>query len=263
MMVAGKKHSIPGTEAEIHFLDVWKQFPGSPTPTLAGMNLRVPRHDIHVLLGFSGMGKSVTLKHILGLLLPDSGKVMIQDQNICDMRGSELRDFRKKFGMLFQGSALFDSLDVYENLAFPLREHRKDMSEEEVEHRIVDLLKMVRLEKAIFKMPSELSGGMRKRVGLARCIALQPEILLFDEPTTGLDPVTSNVIDDLIVETTRKLNATSLVISHDIVAALRMADSVSMLHEGKIIESSDPKTFRTSKLSVVKDFLKSAGVGET
>lgn len=248
------------TETVIQFKDVWKQFLGAPQPTLAGMNLEVTKEKIHVLLGFSGVGKSVTIKHILGLLQPDRGKVFIQGQNIAELGPVELRNFRKKYGMLFQGSALFDSLDVFENLAFPIREHRRDLAEDQVEARVMELLKQVRLEQAVRKMPAELSGGMRKRVGLARAIALEPEILLFDEPTTGLDPITSKVIDDLIVETTHRLKATSLVISHDIVSALRMADGVSMLFEGQIIETAPPTQFKQSQSKLVREFLSSAGV---
>ena len=244
----------------VEFKDCWKQFPNSEKPVLAGMDLQIKAQTIHILIGFSGAGKSVTLKHILGLLKPDSGDVLVNDTSIPSLGSMDLRDFRKRYGMLFQSSALFDSLDVYENVAFPLREHRKEMSEGQISERVEELLAQVDLSDAINKMPSELSGGMQKRVGMARCIALNPEILLFDEPTTGLDPVTSQVIDDLIVQTTRKLKATSIIISHDIVAALRMADVVSMIGQGKILETAAPKDLILSQNEMVGKFLTSAGV---
>ncbi|MEO5667842.1 MAG: ATP-binding cassette domain-containing protein [Bdellovibrionota bacterium] len=247
-------------EIEIEFKDIWKKFPSSKTPTLAGMSFQVKKGTIHVLLGHSGAGKSVTLKHLLGLVAPDKGEVIVKGQDIGKYGDVELTKFRRNYGMLFQNSALFDGLNVMDNVAFPLREHNKSLSEADVVHRVEELLASVDLKDVIDKMPSELSGGMRKRVGLARAIALGPQILLFDEPTTGLDPETSRVIDDLIVSTTRRLKATSLIISHDINASLRIADFVSMIWEGKIIETASPADFVKSKDPVVSQFLKSAGV---
>ncbi len=247
-------------DVALEFKQVWKKFSNSATPTLAGMSFQVRKGSIHVLLGHSGAGKSVTLKHFLGLIVPDEGHIFVKGQDIGKCGDVELTRLRKTFGMLFQNSALFDGLDVLENVAFPLREHRRQMREEEIVRRVEELLESVELRNIVQKMPSELSGGMRKRVGLARAIALGPEILLFDEPTTGLDPETARVIDDLIVSTTRRLKATSLIISHDIHASLRIADFVSMIWEGRIIETASPADFVKSRDPVVKQFLESAGV---
>jgi phospholipid/cholesterol/gamma-HCH transport system ATP-binding protein len=244
---------------ELELRDVMKQFPKAEKPTLNGMSLKVFKGSIHVLLGHSGSGKSVTLKHLLGLLEPDGGVVQVKGHNIGEISAVDHNELQKKFGMLFQSSALFDSLTVKENVAFPLREHRPDLSEGEILERVEFLLESVQLPRALNKLPSELSGGMRKRVGLARAIALNPEILFYDEPTTGLDPETARVIDDLIADTSRKLNATSLIISHDIHAALRIGDFVSMIWEGRVIESASPTEFLRSENPVVRNFLKSAG----
>jgi phospholipid/cholesterol/gamma-HCH transport system ATP-binding protein len=245
---------------DIFMRGVVKQFPGSPSPTLNGVDFFVAPEKIHTLLGLSGGGKSVTLKIILGLLGFESGEVWVKGKNYRQMKKNELHELRKSFGMLFQGSALFDSLSVFENVAFPLREHRPDWSEKKITDRVVELLEQVELEKAVKKMPSDLSGGMKKRVGLARAIALEPRILLFDEPTTGLDPLTSEKIDDLILSTTRRLKASALIISHNIHAAFRISDFVSMISGGKIIEEGDAQSFQKSTNPVIRSFLKSAGI---
>lgn len=244
---------------DLEFRDVWKQF-GSAQPVLAGMDLKVMPETIHVIIGYSGAGKSVSLRHALGLLHPDRGEVLVKGQVINRLSEFQMREVRMNFGMLFQGAALFDSFDVYENVAFPIREHWRDMPEGEIDRRVKDLLALVELPGDEHKMPSELSGGMRKRVGLARAIALTPKILLFDEPTTGLDPVTSQIIDDLIVKTTRTLKASALIISHDVRAALRIGDYVSMIWQGKIIETAKPDELVKSRREPVQHFLRSAGV---
>lgn len=250
-------------EYDIELKNVCKKFKGMDHPTLSGVNLTVRKGQIHSLLGYSGVGKSVTIKIILSLLRADSGSIVIKGQELSDLSEREIFEQRKIFGMVFQSAALFDSLSVFENVAFPLREHRKDMPENKIEERVKELLEMVELnvDQTRKKMPSELSGGMRKRVGIARAIALHPQILLFDEPTTGLDPVTSQVIDELILSTTRNLGASALVISHNINAALRISDCVSMIAEGKIIESGAPANFIASRVPEVQRFLKAAGVG--
>jgi phospholipid/cholesterol/gamma-HCH transport system ATP-binding protein len=245
---------------DIEFKDVNKTFPGSPTATLEGFSLSCRAKAIHTLIGHSGSGKSVTIKHVLGLMNPDAGDIRIKGESILNRSARDLRRIRMNFGMLFQNSALFDSLTVFENVAFPLREHRADYSEEKIAQRVHELLDRVNLAGIGQKMPSQISGGMQKRVGLARSIALDPQILLFDEPTTGLDPMTSKVIDDLIVKTTRDLGASSLIISHDIHAALRISDFVSMIWKGKIIHTATPKDFVKSDNEVVQRFLASAGV---
>jgi len=244
----------------ISIQDVYKHFEGAEKPTLRGMTLDVKPGSIHVLLGHSGSGKSVTLRHVLGLVKPDQGRVLIHGQNIDECDPFELVKLRRKFGMLFQNSALFDSLTVQGNIAFPLREHMPELGDEEILRRVESLLESVNLSNCLTKLPSELSGGMKKRVGLARAIALDPEILLFDEPTTGLDPQTARVIDDLIASTSRRLGASSLIISHDIVAALRIADFVSMIWEGRVVETATPDQFVKSDKAMVREFLESAGV---
>ncbi len=249
-------------EVAIELKDVWKTFARASGPTLAGMDLAVRRGSIHVLLGHSGTGKSVTLKHMLGLIEPDRGEIRIAGEPLDSADEVRLREIRRHFGMLFQSSALFDSLSVFDNVAFPLREHRPEWGEERIAARVEELLGLVELPDIGEEMPSDLSGGMRKRVGLARAIALEPDILLFDEPTTGLDPVTSHVIDDLIVKTTRDLGATSFIISHDIHAALRIADVISFLWQGKILESGSPDEFRRSSSDPIRRILRSAGVNE-
>jgi phospholipid/cholesterol/gamma-HCH transport system ATP-binding protein len=250
-------------ENEIELKGVWKQFKGADFPTLGGVDFKIRKGHIHSLLGYSGVGKSVTIKVILGLLQADRGEVLVRGNEISNYKDTELFEMRKQFGMVFQNAALFDSLNVFENVAFPIREHRKDMSEQQITDRVKDLLGMVNLdfERTRKKLPSELSGGMRKRVGIARAIALKPGIMLFDEPTTGLDPVTSQVIDDLILSSTRALGASALVISHNVHAALRISDFVSMIAEGKIIESAPPAIFVRSTNETVMAFLKAAGIG--
>ncbi|MBS1985253.1 MAG: ATP-binding cassette domain-containing protein [Bdellovibrionales bacterium] len=244
----------------IEFIDVWKQFPEASQPTLAGLSLVCPPKKIHTLIGHSGSGKSVTIKHVLGLMAPDRGDIKVLGESIIGMEDREMRRVRANFGMLFQGSALFDSLSVFDNVAFPLREHRRDLSEAQIADRVAELLAQVELVNAENKMPSQISGGMQKRVGLARALAMDPKIMLFDEPTTGLDPTTAKVIDDLIVSTTRSLNAAAFIISHDIHAALRISDLVSMLSHGEIILTATPDEFVKSQHETIVTFLRSAGL---
>ena len=228
---------------------------------LDGVNLDIPEGSITVILGRSGAGKSVLLKHIIGLLKADSGQVLIDQQDLTKLSDFDLYECRKKFGMLFQNGALFDSLNVFENVAFPLKEHTK-FSDEEIAAIVQEKLKLVGLSKVDHKMPSELSGGMRKRVGLARAIALSPQIILYDEPTTGLDPLMTDSVNHLILETQKKLNVTSVVISHDIESTFFLADKVAMLYEGKIIEQSPPDQFRKSAHPFVKQFLEGKSEGK-
>lgn len=244
----------------IEFKDVVKHFPSNPEPTLNHLSLSCEVGTINVVLGFSGSGKSVSMKHVLGLLKPDKGQMLIYGKDLSEMGELELREIRKNFGMLFQSSALFDSLSVYENVAFPIREFCPELSEKKVSKKVKELLDSVSLSGAEYKMPADLSGGMKKRVGMARAIALDPKIVLCDEPTTGLDPVTSRTVDELIVNTVNNLKASAFIISHDIKAALNIGDKVSMIHAGKIIESGTPKEFIHSNNPVVHNFLQSAGV---
>ncbi len=227
---------------------------------LCGVNLEIPKGKITVIIGRSGEGKSVLLKHLIGLVLPDSGDVVIDGCNLNTLDDYALKDFRKNFGMLFQNAALFDSMNVFENVAFPLVEH-SDLTESKIRDRVHEVLELVGLKDIDQKSPSQLSGGMRKRVGLARAIALLPQILLYDEPTTGLDPIMTDSIDHLILNTQKKLGITSVVISHDIGATFRIADKVAILHEGKILLEGDEKTFRQSQNSFVKRFLEGKSEG--
>lgn len=221
---------------------------------LQGVNLEIPKGKITVIIGRSGEGKSVLLKHIIGLVPPDRGNIVVDGCNLNTLDDYSLKDFRKKFGVLFQNAALFDSMNVFDNVAFPLVEH-STMTASQIRVRVHEVLELVGLKDVDEKTPSQLSGGMRKRVGLARAIVLVPQILLYDEPTTGLDPIMTDSIDNLILSTQKKLNITSVVISHDIEATFKIADKVAMLHEGKILLEGDEKTFRQSQIPFVKRFL--------
>jgi phospholipid/cholesterol/gamma-HCH transport system ATP-binding protein len=227
---------------------------------LVDMSVEIARGESVVIVGGSGTGKSVTLKHIIGLLKPDSGDVFIDGQDIVHMPPVELNRFRRRFGMAFQEGALFDSMSVFENIAFPLRRHTK-MSEDEIQARVEECLEEVHLHGVDDKRPSELSGGMRRRVGFARAISLQPEILLFDEPTTGLDPVISDVIAELIREMDVKLNTTTVTITHDMKVAFKIADRVAMLYRGHIIEDGTPEQFQASKSPIVQQFIEGRAEG--
>jgi phospholipid/cholesterol/gamma-HCH transport system ATP-binding protein len=223
---------------------------------LKGVELEIPRGQITVIIGGSGCGKSVMLKHIIALMRPDSGEVRLDGVDLFSLEKEELKKARQRFGMLFQDAALFDYMNVYENIAFPVREHRPETPESEIAGRVTEKLKEVGLPGIERKMPSELSGGMRKRVGLARAIVLDPEIILYDEPTTGLDPVMSGAIDELIVETQQRLNGTSIIISHDIRATLRIANKVAMLHDGRIVAEGTPTEMLHSEFPLVRDFIR-------
>jgi phospholipid/cholesterol/gamma-HCH transport system ATP-binding protein len=236
----------------IKLVDLHKSF-GKQT-VLDGLDLEIETGQTTVIIGRSGGGKSVLLKHIIGLLRPDSGEVLIDGTDITKLDDQGLNEIRKKFGMLFQDAALFDSMTVGDNVAFPLREHTR-MKEPEIRQTVADRLRAVGLTGVEGKMPSELSGGMRKRVGLARTIALQPQIVLFDEPTTGLDPVMTEAINRLIVETQKSFKLTCVVISHDIRSIFEIGHRIAMLYEGKIIEYGAPEELRTSRNPVIVQFL--------
>jgi phospholipid/cholesterol/gamma-HCH transport system ATP-binding protein len=222
---------------------------------LKGVNLDIPQGQTTVIIGGSGCGKSVMLKHLIGLMSPDSGEILINGRNIFDLNQNEIKQVRTKMGMLFQDAALFDSMNVYENIAFPLREHT-EFGEEKIAQLVAEKLKAVGLSGIEAKTPSQLSGGMRKRVGLARAIVLNPDIILYDEPTTGLDPVMSRAIDDLIVETQNSLGGTTIIISHDIRATLRIANKVAMLHDGRIVAEGTPQEILHSSNPIVRAFIR-------
>jgi phospholipid/cholesterol/gamma-HCH transport system ATP-binding protein len=236
----------------IELVDIHKSF--KKHQVLKGLNLKIEDGKTTVIIGRSGGGKSVLLKHIIGLLKPDRGEVLIDGIDITKLNDKKLNTIREKFGMLFQEAALFDSMTVKENVAFPLREHTR-MSEAEITDVVADKLKSVGLTGVENIMPSELSGGMRKRVGLARAIALQPEIVLFDEPTTGLDPVMTEAINQLIMDTQKALNATCVVISHDLQSIFKISHKIAMLYEGEIIEYGTPDEIQASKNPVMEQFL--------
>lgn len=243
----------------IQFNSINKSF-GSQR-VLEGLNLTIPKGKITVIIGRSGEGKSVLLKHIMRLVEPDAGSVHVDGTDLSSLGERAMNEFRKKFGMLFQNAALFDSLNVYDNVAFPLREHTTMVSGA-VKKRVHEVLELVGLKDVDFKMPSELSGGMRKRVGLARAIALTPQILLYDEPTTGLDPIMTDAIDQLIAGTQKSLGLTSVVISHDIKATFAIADKVAILHEGKILLEGGEAEFRNSKNPFIQNFLEGRASGQ-
>jgi phospholipid/cholesterol/gamma-HCH transport system ATP-binding protein len=221
---------------------------------LKGVDLQIPKGEITVILGRSGVGKSVLLKHIIGLIRPDRGKIWIDGVDITLLGDKELNELRKKFGMLFQDAALFDSMDVGDNVAFPLVEHTK-LNRENIKKIVAQKLEQVGLPGQEWKMPAQLSGGMKRRVGLARALALDPEIVLFDEPTAGLDPPMAEAIEHLIIETQRTLGRTFVAITHSIHTAFHIAHKIAMLHEGRIIEEGSPKAFKRSSNQVVQAFM--------
>jgi len=212
------------------------------------------------VIGGSGSGKSVLIKNIIGLLRPDSGKVIIDGIDITVLKEKELYEVRKKFGMLFQYAALFDSMKVWENVAFALMRH-KGIREEKAKEIAIEKLRMVGLVGVEDLMPSELSGGMKKRVGLARAIAHEPEILLYDEPTTGLDPIMADAINDLIIEMRNKLGVTSIAITHDMNSAYKIADRIAMLYNGVIIETGTPEEIRNTENPIVRQFITGSAQG--
>jgi phospholipid/cholesterol/gamma-HCH transport system ATP-binding protein len=222
---------------------------------LDGVDLEVLAGESVVMVGGSGTGKSVLIKHMIRLLSPDSGAVVVDGVDLATLGNREITDFRRRFGMAFQEGALFDSMTVADNIAFPLR--RAGWSRDRQRARVGQCLDLVHLEaSAGAKLPAELSGGMRRRVGLARAIALEPQILLLDEPTTGLDPVISAVIEDLIVDLDERLGATTVTITHDMEAAFRIADRIGMLHRGKVIALAPPAEFRQLPDPRVQQFLR-------
>lgn len=238
----------------IRLENVYKSFRDGRDQVLKGVTIEFPAGQLTYILGSSGAGKSVMLKHVLGLLKPDSGRIWVAGRDISSLQGSALSEHRKVFGMLFQNSALFDDMTVFENVAFPLREHTH-LNEEEITARVNDALSRLGMKNGYDKFPNELSGGMKKRVALARAIIREPSILLYDEPTTGLDPVTRTTVDDMIETLKTELKLTSLVISHDIPSALLLADRIAFLHAGQIVFWGTPDEFRVSSHEAIQAFL--------
>lgn len=244
-------------DAAIQIRGLKKTFDGGKSFILKGIDLDIPKGKITMIIGFSGTGKSVLLKHILGLMQPTAGDVSVLGRHLSEMSGEEVIQLRTTMGMLFQHAALFDDMTVLENVCFPIREHRRHLSN----NVIIDiawkkLLQSGMTEEHFEKLPAELSGGMRKRVGLARALALDPEILMYDEPTTGLDPILTEMVDNLILETHRMHKGkTSLIISHDLTSAFRLGEYIVMLDKGKVLLEGTPEVFMNSDNEFVRKFV--------
>ena len=237
---------------KIRIRDLYKSF--GPKVVLDGVTVDIAPAESLVIIGGSGTGKSVLLKHIIGLLRPDSGTVEVDGVTVGTLGNREITEFRRKFGMAFQEGALFDSMTVWQNVAFPLQRLKK-LSHGDLNDRVEECLQMVRLEGVGDKLPSQLSGGMRRRVGFARAVAHQPEILLFDEPTTGLDPVTTALIGEVILDLSNRLKTTTITITHDMESAFLIGDRIAMLNRGKIIAEAPPEEFKRLEDPRVQQFI--------
>ncbi len=240
----------------IEVVDLWKSF--GDNQVLKGITLTVNEGTTFVVLGASGSGKTVLMKHVIGLLKPDRGEVRVDGIEISRLGGKELTEARRVFGMVFQGAALFDSMTVFENVAFPLKEKRRAerLHADEIRRRVVEKLKVVDLgEEVLERWPAELSGGMRKRVALARALVSDPRVVLYDEPTTGLDPITTDYVDEMILNAKNRLGVTSMVISHDIASAFKVADRLAVLYDGHLAAEGTPAEVRNSKDPFVQRFL--------
>jgi phospholipid/cholesterol/gamma-HCH transport system ATP-binding protein len=246
---------------KISVKNLWKKY--GQNIVLKGLDLNIYEGETLVILGRSGVGKSVLLKQIMGLEKPDSGTIQVNGFSICSLKQTDLYKAISNMGMLFQGGALFDSMNIEENTSFYLNEHNdpksgKKLTEEEIKERAQESLKMVGLAGVEEKMPSDLSGGMKKRAALARLIAYRPSILLYDEPTTGLDPITAMQINQLILKTQKELNATSIVVTHDLKSAITVGNRIALHHEGKIAYIDEKNNFLKSDNPLIRDFLKDA-----
>jgi phospholipid/cholesterol/gamma-HCH transport system ATP-binding protein len=245
-------HAVEGVDDAIQFIDVHKAF--GRNRVLRGLNLGIPEGKISMILGPSGTGKSVCIKHMVGLLYPDQGDILVHGESVPSMPDVELFDMRKKFGVLFQDGALFGSMNLYDNVAFPLRQHT-DKGEDEILEIVTRRLQEVGLGDSGEKMPNELSGGMRKRAGFARALVLDPEIVLFDEPDSGLDPVRTALLCELIKEVHEENGGTYVVITHDIMSARRVAEFIAVLWRGRIVESGPAQELFESSNPFVRQFL--------
>jgi len=242
----------------IKIRDLKKSFNGKPV--LDGVNLDIEEGKITVIIGRSGEGKSVLMKHIIGLLAPDSGEILLDGTDLTKLSEKEWNEARRRFGMLFQGAALFDSMTVADNVGFPLREHT-GLGKSEIRDVVEEKLKRVGLVGVEEMMPADLSGGMKKRVGLARAIIMEPEIVLFDEPTTGLDPIMSDSIAELMRDTQKQLKTTYIAITHDISLTYKTADKIAMLHEGRVVEEGSCEAIKASANPVVRQFVEGRSSG--
>jgi len=245
-------------EVIIETRDIYKKF--GNRQILSGVDLQVYKGETLVIMGGSGCGKSTLLRHMTGAIKPDSGSVYMRGQDMGELNEDGLDKLRKKFGMLFQSSALFDSLNVRENVCMPIREHTK-LDENIMKIMVKMKLELVGLRGFEDLMPAQLSGGMKKRVGLARAIAMDPEIVFYDEPTTGLDPIVASVIDKLILDLSKKLSITSVVVTHDMNSVFRIADRIAMLHEGRILQVGTKEEIKNTKNALVKQFINGEAEG--
>ncbi len=236
----------------IHINDLHKSF--GLNKVLQGINLHIQSGETLAIIGQSGSGKSVLLKHMLGLIQPDRGSIIVDGVEICGSSEAELHNIRRKFGLLFQAAALFDSLTVAQNVSFGLERYR-DLSQEELQKKVKESLAMVGLREVEQLMPYELSGGMKKRVGLARAIAYEPEIMLYDEPSTGIDPIRADAINELIIMMKQQFQITSVVITHDMTSAYKVADRIAMLYNGIIVAVGTPEELRKSDNQIVQQFI--------
>ena len=254
---AGPVLSSPDAPA-IEFVDVHKSF--GKQKVLNGLSMTIPRRKVTCVIGRSGTGKSVTIKHVIGLLKPDQGQILVDGQDVTQRSERELYALRKRFGFLFQEAALFDSMTVFENVAFPLVEHTKK-KKAEIAEIVREKLRIVGLAGAEEKLPSQLSGGMRKRVGLARAIALDPEFILFDEPTSGLDPVVTDAVDQMILRAQEHLHVTMVVITHDLASMFKIGDKIILLHAGSVRAAGTPDEIKASADPMVQQFLQGRSDG--
>lgn len=245
-------------KVRIKLVGVTKSF--DDNKVLDDVSLEIKSRETIVIIGRSGCGKSVLLKHIIGIMKPDKGKIYIDNMELTNMSEKRLDEFRQGFGMLFQGAALFDSLTVGENVAFALK-RQTNLNKVKIDELVKEKLDLVGLENVEDMKPSELSGGMKKRVGLARAIAMNPHIVLYDEPTTGLDPIMADAINQLIVDLQKKLDITSVAVTHDMVSAYKIANRIAMLYNGKIIEIGTPDEIKNTKNPVVKQFITGSAFG--
>ena len=244
-------------EPQILVEELEKRF--GDTRVLSGLNMRIERSEVAVIIGGSGAGKTTLLRVLIGLERPTSGRVVVGGVDIASLSERELNKARHKLGMVFQYSALLDSMNVFDNVAFPLREHTK-LKAREIREKVLDKLKVLGLEGTETRFPSQLSGGMRKRVGLARALMLEPEVLMYDEPTSGLDPLTARMVDELILETRERFGVTSIVISHDMAGALQIADRIFVLAKGQVAASGTPRELAEGDHKIVREFIDASGI---
>jgi phospholipid/cholesterol/gamma-HCH transport system ATP-binding protein len=237
----------------IEIINLYRSFNG--TPVLKGVSLKIGKGELLALIGRSGIGKSVLLKHVVGLMQPDSGTILINNTDINRLRGIQLTEIRKQFGFLFQGGALFDSMTVYDNVAFPMRE-KTNLSEAQIKDRVFHELEQMGLKNDWKKFPAELSGGMRKRAALARALVMDPAIMLFDEPTTGLDPIIGQTILDYIQQCHQRLKFTGMIVTHEVPKVFNIVQQVAMIHQGEIIACGSPDELQKLNNPVFEQFIK-------